>query len=159
MVIVERDADRCAELTDRYIASVIEGDATRPSVLRQADPEQSDVIASVIGDTGTNIGVCAVATQLASDIHTVARIDHGETDDYGEVVDRVVFPEKLAAHVTTNEILDVSGGGVRTVEAVTDALELIEITVAEGAPAAGERLESVSFPRGADASEIRTTLE
>jgi len=149
VVIVENDPERCAFLNDQYVAAVIEGDATRPSILKQAQPERSDVIASMIGDSaGTNIGICATARRLAPDIKTIARIDHGDEDDYSEVVDRVIFPEKLAAHAATNEVIDVSGGGVRTIEEVTEDLELVEITVADGAPAAGKRLDEVSFPRG-----------
>lgn len=149
VVVVEKDPGRCAFLNDQYVATVIEGDATRPSILRQAQPGASDVIASMIGDSaGTNIGICATARRLAPDIRTIARIDHGGEDDYSEVVDRVIFPEKLGAHATTNEVLNLGGGGVRTIEQVTESLELVEITVADGAPAAGEALESVSLPRG-----------
>lgn len=150
VVIIENDPERCAFLNDQYVATVIEGDATRPSILRQAQPENSDVIASMIGDSaGTNIGICATANRIAPDIRTIARIDHGDEDDYSEVVDRVIFPEKLGAHAATNQVIDLSGGGVRTIEQVTENLELVEVTVAEGAPAAGKRLEAVSFPRGA----------
>ena len=39
VVIIEQDAARCAELADAYVATVIEGDATLPSILEQADPQ------------------------------------------------------------------------------------------------------------------------
>ncbi|MFB6361326.1 MAG: NAD-binding protein [Halobacteriales archaeon] len=148
-VIVEQDKDRCQFLSDQYVASVIDGDGTRPSVLRQAQPERSDVIASMIGDrAGTNIGICMTAQRLAPDIHTVARIDHGEEGEYEEMVDAIVYPEELAAHTAANEIIQVSDGGVRTIEEFSEHLELLDITVTEEAPAANKPLSEVRFPRG-----------
>ncbi len=150
VVVVEKDPERVDFLNDEYVATVIEGDGGRPSVLKQAGLEQSDVVAALTGyGAMTNIGICAVAERLAPDIRTVARIDHGDSEEYGGMVDGLVYPEQLAAHAATNEIMEVAGGGVRTIEEVTADLELMEVTVAENAPAAGKRLQEVSFPRGA----------
>lgn len=149
VIIIEKDEDRVEFLSDQYIASVIQGDGGRPSVLREARLEQSDVIAALTSHGAmTNLGICMTAQWIAPDIKTVARIDHGDHEEYEEMVDAVVYPEELAAHAAANDIIDVSGGGVRTIEEVTNQLELIEIEVAEGAPAAGKSLEAVSFPRG-----------
>lgn len=149
IVIVEQDHDRCEFIQDQYVATVIEGDATRPSILEQAQPERSDVIASMIGDrAGTNIGVCMTAQRLASDIHTVARIDHGDGEEYGALVDSVVYPEELAAHTAANAVMAVSDGGVRTIEEYSEHVELLEIEVTEDSPAANKRFEAIGFPRG-----------
>jgi len=150
IVIIEKDEDRVQFLSDQYIASVIHGDGGRPSVLREAQLERSDVIAALTKyGAMTNLGICMTAQRIAPDINTVARIDHGDHEEYEEMVDAVVYPEELAAHAAANDIIDVSGGGVRTIEEIMDTLELVEIKVAEGAPAAGKTLETVSFPRGA----------
>lgn len=61
VVVVEQDSERCEFIQDGYVATVIEGDGTRPSVLKQAQPERSDVIASLIGTgVGTNIGILSL---------------------------------------------------------------------------------------------------
>lgn len=73
----------------------------------------------------------------------------GDRDEYAGLVDRVVYPEELAAHAATNEIVHVPDGGVRTIEAVTGELTLLELTVAADAPVAGRELQDVAFPRGA----------
>jgi len=150
LVIIEQDSDRVQFLSDQYIASVIHGDGGRPSVLREAQLERSDVIAALTSHGAmTNVGICMTAQRIAADIKTVARIDHGEHEEFEQIVDAVVYPEELAAHTAANDIIDVSGGGVRTIEEVTDRLELIEIEIAERAPAAGKSLDAVSFPQGA----------
>lgn len=149
VVIIESDHRRCQELNDEYLATVIEGDATHPSILEQAQPERSDAVASLIGDaTGTNIGICKTAEELAPGIKTLARVDHDAGHEYEGLVDATVFPEKLAAHVATNHVVEITGGGVRTIEEVTDDLELIEIEVTEDAPAAGKHFSEIRFPDG-----------
>ncbi|MDY6818740.1 MAG: NAD-binding protein [Halobacteriales archaeon] len=150
VVIVEKDEDRVEFLNEQYIASVIQGDGGRPSILRETQLERSDVIAALTSyGAMTNLGICMTAQRIAPEINTVARIDHGDDEEYEEMVDAAVYPEELAAHAAANDIIDVSDGGVRTIEEVSDELELIEIMVAEDAPAAGKTLSEVSFPRGA----------
>lgn len=150
VIIIEKDRDRVEFLTDQYEATVIQGDGGRRSILEQANLERTDVVAALTGyGAMTNIGICTMAKTIVPDIGTVARIDHGDTEEYTEVVDRVVYPEQLAANAATNAIMHVSGAGVQTIEEITSDLELIDITVAEDAPVAGRELREVSFPRGA----------
>ena len=150
VVVVEKDRDRVEFLSEQYDATVIHGDGGRRSILRQAGLDRSDIVAALTGyGAMTNIGICAMATEIEPDIGTVARIDHGDREEYAGLVDRVVYPEELAAHAATNEIVHVAGGGVRTIEQVTGDLTLLELTVAADAPVAGRELRDVAFPRGA----------
>lgn len=150
VVIVEKDRDRVEFLSDQYEATVIQGDGGRRSILQQVGLGRSDVIAGLTGyGAMTNIGICTMATNIEPNIGTVARIDHGDRDEYAGLVDRVVYPEELAAHAATNEILHVAGSGVQTIEQVTGDLTLLELTVDEDAPAADRELRDVAFPRGA----------
>jgi trk system potassium uptake protein TrkA len=149
VVIVEKDRDRVEFLSDQYVATVIHGDGGRPSILRQADLERSDVLASLTTyGAMTNLGICMTGQRIAEDIRTVARIGHGDDEEYRELVDAVVYPEELAAHTAANQVIKVSDGGVRTIEEVTEDLELVEITVTETAPVTGKSLEEVALPRG-----------
>ena len=133
VVIIENDSERCAFLNDQYVATVIEGDATRPSILKQAQPERSDVVAALTDDEATNFAVCQAARAMA-DIRTVMRVERDPDELYVQFVDGVVFPEHHGARVAANEI--VGGVGVRTIEEITGDLEIMEIEVSEGAPAA-----------------------
>jgi trk system potassium uptake protein TrkA len=143
--IVERDHERCEAIADEYVATVIEGDATRPGILEQADPGGADVIAALTGESGTNLAVCMEAAQMTDGIRTVARIDSGAAEEYTQFVDGVVFPERAGARVAANEII---GSDVQTLADVTGTLDIMTIRVAEGAPAAGRTLKDVRFPAG-----------
>jgi len=71
VTVVEKDEDRVEFLNDQYVATVIHGQGGRPSVLRQTNLENSDVIAALT-DYGamTNIGICATAQRIAPDVRT-----------------------------------------------------------------------------------------
>jgi trk system potassium uptake protein TrkA len=149
VVIVEKDRDRVEFLSEQYEATIIQGDGGRRSILRQAGLDRSDVLAALTGyGAMTNIGICTMATEIEPDIGTVARIDHGDRDEYAGLVDQVVYPEELAAHAATNEIMHVAGRGVETVESVTADLSLLELTVAGDAPVADRELRDIAFPNG-----------
>jgi trk system potassium uptake protein TrkA len=145
VMIIERDEDVCEALADKWMATVIEGDATDPEILDQVDLENKDVIAALTGHTGANLAVCMAAEQM-TDIWTVARIDRASGEHYTRFVDAVVFPERAGARVAANEIV---GADVQTLADVTGTLDIMEVRVADGAPAAGKKLSNVRFPRGA----------
>jgi trk system potassium uptake protein TrkA len=144
IVMVEEDRARGEELSDEYVGTVIQGNAARPAILRQARPGDSDVIAALTDDEATNFAIC-MATQRMADIRTVMRVQHEPDELYDEYVDGVVFPDSLGARSAANEI---AGGGVRTLEEVGGNVEIVEVEVNEGAPAAGKSLQEISLPRG-----------
>ena len=145
ITIVEADGDRVDEIADAWLATVIHGDATDPAVLDQAGVEDADVVAALTGKAGLNLAVCMAAERLASGVRTVARIDRSEADDYSRLVDEAVFPEHAGARVAANRI---AGSEIKTLADVTGDVEVMEIEVADGAPAAGKELRSVRFPTG-----------
>jgi trk system potassium uptake protein TrkA len=145
VTIVEREDAVVEAIADEWMATVIHGDATNPDIIEQAGVEGADAVAALTGETGLNLAVCMAATELAPDVRTVARIDRSAGDAYTRFVDAVVFPERAGARLAANEIV---GSDVRTLTDVTGTLEIVQIRVAEGAPAAGKTLEEVRFPEG-----------
>ncbi|MFB6183730.1 MAG: TrkA family potassium uptake protein [Haloarculaceae archaeon] len=145
VTIIEPDEDRCADIADEWLATVIEGDATNPDVLEQAGVATADVVAGLTGQTGLNLAVCMAASELAPGIRTVARIEQSSGASYTRFVDAVVFPEHAGARVAANEIL---GSDVQTLAEVTSTLDIMHVRVEEDAPAAGKSLRDVRFPEG-----------
>jgi trk system potassium uptake protein TrkA len=145
VTVVESDGDRCEEMADEYVATIIQGDASDPNILRQADVEGSDVIAGLTGVPGLNLAICMEAGEMHPEIRTVARIAERDQERYERFVDETVFPEGAGARVAANEI---EGSDVRTLADVTGTLDILDVRVEEGAPAAGKELSSVRFPSG-----------
>ena len=144
VVVVERDPERCATLGGAYVATVIEGDATDPAVLSQADLDGADVVAALTGDQAVNLAICLLADRLG-DVRTVLRATEGDHEALAEVVDEVVYPERVGAMAAINGI---ATEAVRALEDVTGSLAVLEIEVADGAPVAGRTLADVSLPHG-----------
>jgi trk system potassium uptake protein TrkA len=145
VVIIEKDHGRCKAINNEYVGTVIEGDASKPSILKQADPDRCDVLVALTGDTATNLGICMAASEMTA-VRTVMRVDDPDAAaEYGDLVDGIVYPEEPGTRAIVNEVV---GGGVRSIEAVGGTLEILEIEVAPDAPAAGRNLASVNFPKG-----------
>jgi trk system potassium uptake protein TrkA len=144
VTVIEQDPDRAAALSDDYVATVIEGDATRPGVLEQADLERADVVAALTSLTGTNLAVCLLVRELAPDTQTVVRTEREPGAEFDRFVDEVIFPERAGARAAVNAIEP----DVSALEDVTGSLDILEVHVAEGAPVAGRSLEEVSLPHG-----------
>jgi trk system potassium uptake protein TrkA len=145
VVVVESDPDRAAVVSDAHVAMVYEGDATDPDVLRQTGVEDADVVGALTGETGTNVAVCTAARELAGGVRTVARINRETDEAYEGVVDTTVYPETAGARIAATEMV---GSDVGVLAEVTADLDILQVRVAEGAPAAGKTLQQVRFPTG-----------
>jgi len=145
VTIIEQDEDVVDEIADEWVATVIRGDATNPEILTQAGVDDADAVAALTGLTGLNLAVCMAAKEMNPDIRTVARIEREAGEAYTRFVDAVLFPERAGAKMAANEIV---GSDVQTLADVTSTLDIMQIRVAEGAPAAGKALTEVRFPEG-----------
>lgn len=164
--LIERDAATVDQVTGRRTGVVIEGDATDPEILRQTEPEQTDILAALTGDGTTNFAICAEIRHLTDDIRTVARVGEPERADAAqEFVDEIIYPERAGSKAAINRI---QGNDIRTLEDVTGDLDVFDIRVDPRSPVASKQLKEILLPDGshvisdADGTEIarpETTLE
>ena len=144
VVIIEPDPERADQISDEYVATVIKGDATRPTVLSQTDLERADVVAGLTRTTGTNLAVCMMAHQMTDGIQTVVRTETEPEQEFEQFVDAVVYPERAGARAAANAIEP----DVSSLEDVTGELDIMQIRVREDAPVAGRTLSDIALPRG-----------
>jgi trk system potassium uptake protein len=144
VTVIEKDPARCEEISE-HLPNVLEADATLPPVLREAGPETSDAIAALTENGGTNLAVCLAAQRMNETIHTVLRTDTETRSEYGEFVDTVVYPEGAGARLIAN---DIARNTPRALNALIGDLEILQVRVETGAPAAGKRLDEEYLPDG-----------
>lgn len=77
VVIIERDKDRIDELSGELDCGFIHGDGSRPRLLREVDPEATDVLMCLSGDDQVNIIASLVGRSLG----------------FGNVVTKISDPE------------------------------------------------------------------
>lgn len=142
VTVIERDADR-AEGTDGI--DVVTGDATKPSVLSAALTDETAVVGALTDDDSTNLAICLAAESYQADVRTVARIGGEDSQEYTDLVDEVVFPERASVKSAVNAL---SGSDVRTFEDATGEMEVFDIRVDPEAPVAGQQLSTVDLPEG-----------
>jgi trk system potassium uptake protein TrkA len=144
VTVVEQNPDRAHEHESADVDIVV-GDATRPSVLSSVLTDETTVIGALTDSDSTNLAVCLAARTFRSDIRTVARITDAESDEYEQLVDEVVFPERASVKTAVNAL---SGSDVRTFEDVTGEMEVFDIRVATDSSLAGQSLDTVDLPAG-----------
>jgi len=144
VVVIERNPERVQALVDTHTVTIIEGDATNPSVLQQADLGAADIVMAMTDTMGTNFTVCTLAAEINPEIRTVMRSVYEDTTGYAGYVDDIVVPEQAGARAAVN----IAENGVQSLEGTAAQVELLEIRVAPGAPVAGQRLADVGLPAG-----------
>lgn len=145
VVLIEADPDRADELSDAYLGPVIQGDATRPSILEQAGLPMADAIAALTNDAATNLAICMEAQRLEPSIRTIARAETQSDEEYEQMVDATILPQYLGGDYAADML---TGGEVKTLLYPTSDLDILEVTVTESAPVAGRKLEEVALPQG-----------
>lgn len=153
-LIIERDADRCEQLQASNHGVIIHGDATRPEIIEQANPERADVFAALTGSPETNQSLCRRLKTRVGTIRTVAR---GElSDEFRGATDETVQPTVAGAKAVASAML---GYDARVSPIPMSGFDLVEFGVDPRAPAANRELHTVAFPSGshvvADAEEMQ----
>jgi trk system potassium uptake protein TrkA len=143
ITVVDTDPDAVEAVESDHI-EVIRGDATKPSVLRSAITDRTEVVGALTDKEDTNLVVAMAAKEFAPEVRTVARIEDRAGDEYSEYVDEVYFPERASVRAAVNAL---TGSDVRTIEEVTGDLEILDVRVGYGAPAAGAVVSEV-LPEG-----------
>jgi trk system potassium uptake protein TrkA len=144
VTVIERDPERANEHESEGIETVV-GDATHPSVLSAALTDETAVVGALTDSDSTNLAVCLAARTFQPEIRTVARITSADDDEYEQLVDEVVFPERASVKTAVNAL---SGSDVRTFEDVTGEMEVFDIRVSTGSGLAGRCLVDVDLPAG-----------
>ena len=143
VTVIDPDPDAVGTVDDHRI-DVRQADATKPSILRNAVTDRTEVVGALTDKEDTNLVVCMAAKRLTSEIRTVARIQDRAGDEYGEYVDEVYFPERASVRAAVNAL---TGSDVRTLEEVTGELEVLDIRIDYDAPAADAVVSEV-LPEG-----------
>ena len=144
VTIIEKDPDKSYEegVDD---SNIVAGDATSPPVLSNALTDDTAVIGALTDSDSTNLAVCLAARTFQPDIRTVARITSADAEEYEQLIDEVVFPERASVKTAVNAL---SGSDVRTFEEVTGEMEVLDIRVAADSAMAGRPLDDADLPEG-----------
>ncbi|MDA8293294.1 MAG: TrkA family potassium uptake protein [Actinomycetota bacterium] len=150
VLVIERDPDLVARLTDELDVTWVTADACEVSSLDAAGLASVDVVVAATGDDEDNLVVSLLAKQEFAVPRVVARVNHPKnqwlfTESWGVDVS-VSTPQLLTALV--EEAVSV-GALVRLLRFEGGSAHLVEVTLADDSPAVGVTLAELGIPRDA----------
>jgi len=124
------------------------GDGTELWVLERAGIQRADLVVAVTGDDEDNILICQVAKEKYLCDRIIARCNNPRNLQHFKLLG--IVPAVSATDLILNLIEhEVPGHGlVHLLDLPDEQLEIIEVEVGQGAPAAGHKVSDVELPDG-----------
>ncbi len=153
VTVIELEDERAEELSLQLNGLVIEGDATDPKTLEEANIKQADAFAALTGKDDANILACILAKSLNESIRTSLRVSNPKNKDLLEDVedlkryfDFIISPEEIAAEYITRNIIT---PGFDRVLFPREGAEIIQFRIDESNRMAGKKVKELKLPKGA----------
>ena len=147
VTLVERDETKARRARNQGFEVVL-GDGSREEILEEAGIDGADALGALTGDLNTNFAACMIGKHHGC--RTIMRIDEDYREDiyrkYADEVDEVIYPERLGAMGAKNALL---GGTIRAIADIAQHLQVVELTITEGAPVKGYTMGELQLPADA----------
>src|SRR5947207_8180440 len=154
LTLVESDRQRYATGEEELEHAVQFGDGSELWVLERAGIERADMVIAVTGDDEDNILICQVAREKYGVERVIARCNNPRNLQHFELlgVKPAVSATDLILRLIEHEVPRY--GFLHLLDLPQERLEIIEIEVAEGSPAAGQMVKDLGLPDGSLAIAI-----
>lgn len=146
ITVVDHSMERLRELRDRLDIRVINGHASHPDVLEQANIEDADLLIAVTANDEVNMVACQVAYTLYRTPTKIARIRASVFSYYKEKlfrdehspVDVIISPEQLVSDYIFR--LVENPGALQVLDFAEGAIRLVGVKAYHGGPLVGQEL-------------------
>jgi trk system potassium uptake protein TrkA len=147
VLIIEQDAEKCAQISDELGEVVMLGDGCEASTLERAGMARADMVIALTGDDEDNLVACQVAKHKFDVPHTVARINNPKNETLFKKlgIDATIsstsvilshIEQELPSHPLI-PLMTLKGGG----------LEIVEIKIPPESPVVGIRIREILLPQ------------
>jgi trk system potassium uptake protein TrkA len=148
VTVIEADAHRYAVVEEELEHSVQYGDGSELWVLERAGIERAELVIAVTGDDEDNILISQVAREKYGVERIVARCNNPRNLEHFELlnIQPAVSATDLILRLIEHEVPKY--GLVHLLDLPQERLEIIELEVADGSPAAGQMVRDLGLPDG-----------
>ena len=148
VTLIEGDRRAYLRIEQELEHAVQYGDGTELWVLERAGIQRADLVVAVTGDDEDNILICQVAKEKYLCERIIARCNNPRNLQHFKLLG--IQPAVSATDLILNLIEhEVPGHGlVHLLDLPDEQLEIIEVEVVHGAPAAGRRVSEIRLPEG-----------
>ena len=149
VTLIENNRDRYQTVEQELEHNIQYGDASELWVLERAGVSRADLVIAVTGDDEDNMLICQVAKEKYMVEQIIARVNNPRNKQWFELlgIGPVVSATDLILRLIEHEVPRY--GLVHLLDLPEERLEIIELVVADDAPAAGKRVADVTLPEGA----------
>jgi trk system potassium uptake protein len=154
VTVIERDPARFAMVEEELEHAVHYGDGSELWVLERAGVARAEMVIAVTGDDEDNILICQVAREKYGVERVIARCNNPRNLQHFELlgIKPAVSATDLILRLIEHEVPRY--GFLHLLDLPQERLEIIEIEVAEGSPAAGAMVKDLGLPDGSLAIAI-----
>ncbi len=149
VTLIEQRRDRFERLEQEFEHQVLLGDATEIYVLERAGiARPPDIVAALTGDDEDNLIICQLSKEKYGVQKVIARVNdprnqtHFDPLGISPTVSATRGLMALIEHEVPEHDL------VHLLELRKENLEIVEVQIPQGAPAAGKRVEKLDLPEG-----------
>ncbi len=148
VTLLEAGRDRYLTIEQELEHQVQYGDATELWVLERAGIQRADLVIAVTGDDEDNMLICQMAKEKYLCERIIARVNNPRNREWFELlgIQPTVSATDLILRLIEHEVP--SYGLVHLLDLRDERLEIIEVEVAHGSPAAGLEVAAVDLPEG-----------
>jgi trk system potassium uptake protein TrkA len=148
VTVMEKDRNRYLAVEQELEHSVQYGDASELWVLERAGISRADMVIAVTGDDEDNVLICQVAKEKYMVEQIIARVNNPRNKQWFELlgIRPVVSATDLILRLIEHEVPNI--GLVHLLDLPQERLEIIELLLGEGSPAAGQRVGDLELPEG-----------
>src|SRR5213080_2291889 len=148
VTVIESDAHRFAMVEEELEHAVHYGDGSELWVLERAGVARADMVIAVTGDDEDNILICQVAREKYGVERVISRCNNPRNLHHFELlgVKPAISATDLILRLIEHEVPRV--GLLHLLDLPQERLEIIEIEVTPGSPAAGTMVKDIGIPEG-----------
>jgi len=147
VVLVEAERPRFETLEAEFRPFAILGDATELHVLERGGIKRPPaIVVAVTGDDEDNIVICQLAKEKYGVQKVIARVNDPRNQEHFDLlgIGPTVAATPMIMALIEHEVPE--HGLVHLLELRDERLEIVEVEIAEGAPAVGKRVEQLALP-------------
>ncbi len=149
VTLVEQRRDRFERLEQEFEHQVLLGDATEIFVLERAGiARPPDIVAALTGDDEDNLIICQLSKEKYGVQKVIARVNDPRNQAHFDLlgISPTVSATRGLMALIEHEVPE--HDLVHLLELRKENLEIVEVQIPQGAPAAGMRVEKLDLPEG-----------
>jgi len=146
VLIIEQDAEKCAQIADDLGEVVMLGDGCEAATLERAGMARADMVIALTGDDEDNLVACQVAKHKFDVPHTVARINNPKNESIFKKlgIDATISSTSvILAHIEQ----ELPSHPLIPLMALKGGLEIVEIKIPPEAQVVGRPIKGVLLPQ------------